>query len=148
MNVLAGGRVFPGVHHRARFTVRESADAFHVALTSDDGDTRVLVDAELADALPPDSIFGDLAAASAFFRGGSLGYSASDDPARLDALELHTPAWQVEPLAVRRMESSFFDDPTRFPPGSIEFDCALIMRDVEHEWHQRPAMCVGCAITS
>ena len=39
-NVLAGGRLFAGLHHHARFTVDESADHFHVALASDDGDTR------------------------------------------------------------------------------------------------------------
>jgi hypothetical protein len=32
------------------------------------------------------------------------------------------------------MESSFFDDRNRFPAGSIEFDSALLMRGIKHEW--------------
>jgi hypothetical protein len=38
------------------------------------------------------------------------------------------------------VESSFFDDRTRFPEGSIAFDCALLMRDLAHEWHARPQL--------
>ena len=38
------------------------------------------------------------------------------------------------------MESSFFDDRTRFPDGSIAFDCALLMRNTAHEWHARPSL--------
>src|SRR5262245_25155189 len=32
LNVLAGGRIFPGVHHRAGYRVRETANRFHVAM--------------------------------------------------------------------------------------------------------------------
>jgi hypothetical protein len=145
LNAWAGGRVFTGLHRHAKFDVHESAGRLHVALVSDDAQTRVRVDATVADRLPEGSIFGDLPTASEFFRGGSLGFSASADPARLDGLELRTDQWRVKPLAVERVESSFFDDAERFPPGSIAFDCALIMRGVEHEWHVRESMCVGCA---
>jgi hypothetical protein len=62
----------------------------------------------------------------------------------LDALELHSLDWRVEPLAVERIESSFFDDRQRFPAGSIQFDCALLMRGMRHEWHERAPMCVDC----
>jgi hypothetical protein len=37
---------------------------------------------------------------------------------------------------VRRVYSSYFSDAERFPQGSIEFDHALIMRNVAHEWHK------------
>lgn len=30
--------------------------------------------------------------------------------------------------------SSYFSDETKFPKGTIEFDHALIMRNVEHQW--------------
>jgi hypothetical protein len=26
-------------------------------------------------------------------------------------------------------------DEALFPKGSVEFDCALLMRGIEHEWH-------------
>jgi hypothetical protein len=32
------------------------------------------------------------------------------------------------------MFSSYFTDHTRFPAGTIAFDCALIMRNIAHEW--------------
>jgi len=40
----------------------------------------------------------------------------------------------VEPLAVERAHSSYFEDPKRFPTGSICFDCGLVMRNIPHEW--------------
>jgi hypothetical protein len=42
--------------------------------------------------------------------------------------------WSVEPLAIRRVESSFFADASLFPPGAVQFDCALLMRHIPHEW--------------
>ena len=141
LNAVAGGRLFPGVHHRARFAVEETADRYAVALRSDDGVTSLSVRGRRADRLPASSVFGSLDEASAFFRGGSLGYSATADPARFQGLELRCRDWRVEPLAVEEVRSSFFDDEALFPRGSIEFDCALLMRDIEHEWHGRPDLC-------
>jgi hypothetical protein len=34
------------------------------------------------------------------------------------------------------VESTFFLDEERFPPGSVEFDSALIVRDIPHEWRR------------
>ena len=31
--------------------------------------------------------------------------------------------------------STYFADRRRFPTGSLEYDCTLVMRDVPHEWH-------------
>ena len=36
------------------------------------------------------------------------------------------------------MRSSFFEDESLFPRGSVGFDCALLMRGIEHEWHGKP----------
>ena len=52
------------------------------------------------------------------------------------------PAEGAQPLEVDVVESSFFDDRARFPEGSIEFDCALLMRGTAHEWHARPSLAV------
>ncbi len=135
LNTLAGGRVFPGVHHHAVFDVRESRERFSVGLTSDDGDTSLLVRGVVAEELPPSSVFGSIEEASEFFRGGSVGYSPNADSRRFQGLELRCREWQVEPLAVEEVRSSFFDDEAVFPQGSIRFDCALLMRNIEHEWH-------------
>jgi len=79
-------------------------------------------------------LFADTAAASAFFEAGGLGFSATQDPERFDGLALETSAWQVEPATVVEAHSSFFDDVSRFPEGSAEIDCALVMRRVPVTW--------------
>jgi hypothetical protein len=58
-------------------------------------------------------------------------------------MTLHTDAWKVTPLRMDRVESSFFEDTARFPKGSAVFDCALLMRDIPHEWHSEAALPVG-----
>jgi hypothetical protein len=141
LNALAGGRLFPGVHHHARFEVVEWADAYRLALRSDDGQTRLSVRARLAPSLPPGSVFRSLREASEFFREGSVGFSPGVTTGHFDGLELRTFDWRMEALAVEVVESSFFNDSRRFPPGSVEFDCALLMRQVQHEWCQKPSLC-------
>jgi hypothetical protein len=144
LNALAGGRLFPGIHSHARFTVRESDTHFEVALQADDGVTSMAVVADLAEGLPAGSVFSSLAEASAFYEAGSLGFSATPDPRRFQGLELRCLRWQVEPLTVTAVRSSYFDDRGVFPAGSIELDCALLMRDIDHEWHGLVDLC--CAV--
>jgi hypothetical protein len=141
LNSLAGGRLFPGVHHHAEFTVQETASHFAVGLRSDDGETSIAVKADLADHFPTGSLFGSHAEASDFFQAGSLGYSVTSSPTIFQGMELRCPNWKLEPLAVSKVESSFFGDPTIFPAGSIEFDGALLMRGIEHEWHGQKDLC-------
>ena len=140
VNTAVGGRLFPGVHQRARFTVRDSGRQVAVSLVSHDGATRVEVEGREGGELPADSVFDSLAAASAFFERGALGYSAGQHPGVHDGLELRTGAWRVVPLTVERVVSSFFEDSRAFPIGSAAFDCALLMRGVAHEWHARGTM--------
>jgi uncharacterized protein DUF2071 len=131
---LIGGRLFPGEHHRAAFTVEEDAERIDLRMQSLDGGVGVHVRGRFGGALPGTSCFPSLAAASAFFEPGSLGYSATSQPGRLDGLELRTREWRIEPLQVEEVRSSYFADPAKFPPGSVEFDCALAMRNLAHEW--------------
>jgi hypothetical protein len=79
--------------------------------------------------------------ASGFFANGSLGYSVTGTPGRYDGLELCCSHWRVEPLQIDRIASTFFDDTTKFPTGTIGFDCALLMRNIQHEWHGRQDIC-------
>lgn len=144
LNALVGGRLFPGEHHHARFEVLESDDRFHIALESDDDHTRVAIDARVAPSLPASSVFTSFEEASAFFRRGSLGYSVTSKPGTFDGLELDSFEWKMEPLAVDRVASSFFDDRATFPAQSLTFDCALLMRGVEHAWHGRASLCAEC----
>ena len=143
LNRWAGGRLFPGEHHPAQFAVTDVGGRIHFSMRSLDGKVRVKLVAEDGKGLPEGSCFDSLEDASAYFEGGSLGFSVTRDVNRLDGLRLRTLEWPVRPLAVSEVESSYFTDGKRFPKGSVEFDHALIMRNVRHEWHQEEEMETG-----
>jgi hypothetical protein len=143
LNTLAGGRLFSGVHHHAAFQVQEHDDRYRIELNSDDRQTHLLVEGHITHELPSASIFGSLTEASDFFEKGSLGYSVTANPDQFDGLELRSFNWQVQPLAVGKVKSSFFEDRALFLAGSVEFDCALLMRGIEHEWHGRGQLCAA-----
>lgn len=142
INHLLGGRLFPGEHNRAAFSVRESGIGIELAMKSEDDSVAVNVVGRISYSLPQTSIFPSLPAASAFFEGGSLGYSVTSDPNRLDGIILQTKEWRVEALDVEEVYSSYFADESKFPKGSVEFDNALIMRNIAHEWHNAPDLYV------
>ena len=137
----AGGRIFPGVHHRAAFRVQKAGNRFEISLNSYDGRTSVSLAADIAKVWARGSIFASLEEASAFFEAGSLGYSPVAAGGRFEGLELRCQKWRLEPLSMERVRSSLFDNEAVFPRGSIEFDCALLMRGIEHEWYQRQDIC-------
>ncbi len=140
LNRLAGGRIFPGAHRAAAFQVRETRDAFEVEFRGATASARV--HARCVTEFPGNSAFPTLAEASEFFRGGSLGWSPRAVANEFDGLELRCPGWRVEPLAVDVVESSLFADRALFPAGSVEFDSALLMRNLPHEWRGRGTMIV------
>ncbi|MBM4077801.1 MAG: hypothetical protein FJ267_19400 [Planctomycetes bacterium] len=144
LNSLAGGRLFPGYHYHARFDVQETTDDLAVSIASDDRVTRMSVKGHVTDSLPASSIFQSLDEASHFFQAGSLGYSATPKTSRFQGLELRCRDWHIQPLAIDDVRSSFFDDLSQFPPQSIQFDCALFMRNIEHEWHAGPDLNSDC----
>ncbi|MGW4891223.1 DUF2071 domain-containing protein [Kitasatospora sp. NPDC004240] len=140
INAWAGGRLFPGEHGRADFSVEETADELRVAFASRHDGTRADVTVEVTDELRGSELFADLAEASAFFRAGAKGYSPAAGGCRLDGMELSAEDWRVEAGRVREARSSFFDDTRRFPPGTAVLDCALVMRDLPARWRPLPAM--------
>ncbi|MFC0566884.1 DUF2071 domain-containing protein [Plantactinospora siamensis] len=142
VNVLAGGRVFPGEHHRARFEVRESRAELRVGFTSVDRTGQVQVYGRLSDRLTGSGLFADLAEASAFFQRGADGYSATRGGDRLDGMRLRTDHWSVEPLEIIAARSSLFDDERLFPTGTALLDSALVMRDVPVTWQALSPMAV------
>jgi hypothetical protein len=131
---LAGGRLFPGEQHAAAFDVHDDAGGFSLSMRSDDSSVEVRIKGHAAEALPPTSIFASLEESSRFFEAGALGYSATSDAHRLDGLRLATNNWRVAPLALDEVYSSYFADEQKFPRASVEFDHALVMRNVAHEW--------------
>jgi hypothetical protein len=141
MNTLVGGRLFPGEHHHAHFLNNEHDEYYRVQMESDDGIVSLLIEGRIAADLPKTSVFANLEQASRFFEGGSLGYSAREKrPGEYEGLELHTMNWAVKPLIVDKVESSYFSDKPRFPQGSVEFDNALLMTGIEHQWLGRDTL--------
>ncbi|MPQ98709.1 hypothetical protein GB931_12420 [Modestobacter sp. I12A-02628] len=138
LTVLLGGRVFPGVHSRARFTVSETDDDLQVAFRSTDGGASVDVRVAVAPTLEGSHLFDDVAQASAFFEQGAVGWSPRRDGVHLEGIRLCTRAWRVDPGRVVHSRSSFFDDTSRFPAGSATLDCALVMRRVPVTWDVVP----------
>lgn len=135
INHLLGGRLFPGEQNQAVFTVKESDDEIKLEMQSEDNKVNVNVNGKISDRLPDSSIFSSLSESSSFFERGSLGYSVTSDSERFDGIVLHTKQWQVEALDVSSVYSSYFNDETKFPKGSVHFDHGLIMRNIAHEWH-------------
>jgi hypothetical protein len=134
LTTLLGGRLFPGVHQRADIRTDEAGGRYRIALTSRDGAVRVAVDATETDHLAPGSVFGSVEGARDFFHHDPLGYSTTAHPGRYDCMELDARRWELTPLAVDQVASSMFDDARLFPPGTVEFDSAFVMRGIDADW--------------
>jgi hypothetical protein len=145
---LAGGRLFPGHLHLARFRVREDAGSYRIQVASRDGRVHVEVEAHLAEELAPGSIFTSLQDASGFFRCAPAGYAATPAQGVFDGVELETAGWTLQPLRLERVASSFFDDRRRFPPGTAVPDSAFLMNGLSTIWHPQPQLRVITAPTA
>lgn len=139
-NHFTGGKVFPGEHHKAAFLVEMENGKLSFAMKSEDGKSDVSLEGERSPHFPKDSCFGSLDEASNFFKGGATGFSVTRDPCRLDGLVLETKSWSVSPLNVRSIDSKYYSDRSIFPLGTIHFDNALLMEDIDHEWRSTKDM--------
>ncbi|HXC04095.1 MAG TPA: DUF2071 domain-containing protein [Bacteroidia bacterium] len=132
LNHWAGGTLFPGIHHLAQFDVAEGNKKYKLSMKSDDGNS-LSVEASETEQFPTSSVFRSLEQASAFFKAGAVGFSPNKK--NYDGLELRTDIWKVSSLNISRITSSFFENESVFPKGSVVFDNALLMRDIPHTWH-------------
>jgi len=130
-NTLVGGRLFPGKHYYAKFNVKEASGNYHIDFISSDG-TETLIDAIETTTFSNKSVFETINNASDFLRSGDLGYSPNK--AQFEGLRLNAFKWEVRPLEVLNIKSSFFENEAVFPKGSVTFDNALLMTNIEHEW--------------
>jgi Uncharacterized conserved protein (COG2071) len=130
--VAVGGRLFPGVHHHARFSTVETRSAVGdlIEVSLDASDAHVLAEVRVTNDWHS-SLFDTVDAASAFFQSGAVGWSPSRSGSDLEGLELATTQWRVEPGEAVRVESSFFD---ALPAGAAKLDCVLVMRKVPVTW--------------
>ncbi len=139
INSTFGGKLFPGEHHKANFEVAENENKINFLMKSEDETASVKLAGTIAENLPENSVFSSVNEASKFFEKGSLGFSVTKNGTDLDGINLEIKDWKVKALELNFVESSFYDDETIFPKGSIEFDHALIMQNIAHEWHSAPS---------
>jgi len=133
---IFGGRLFPGVHHGAKFLTAEAGEGIRMNVKSDDGETDVSFSASYGGACLSGSAFKSLDEASQFFQQGDCGFSCSLHGHAFEGMRLKISQWDLKPLDVRLQRAAFYFNPSRFPDGSVEFDCGLMMRAIPHEWHQ------------
>jgi hypothetical protein len=133
---LLGGRLFPGVHHLARFQVSENESKLAMDVTTEDGKTDVNFSARVSGEWCRTPSFGSFDEISEFFRKGDCGFSCSLRGTELEGLQLKMLSWEMVPMEVESQHCAFYSDPQRFPVGSLTFDCGLLMRGLPHEWHQ------------
>lgn len=122
--VIFGGRLFPGVHRRARFRIEESADRY--ALTMEAGTHSLTADVEVGGEWSS-RFFSSVQEASDFYRAGRVGWSLGRDGSRAEAVTLTSDEWSVEGARLHRLRSSFFD---ALPEGAAVFDSVVVMRDL------------------
>jgi len=131
LNSIAGGTIFPGIHHLADFIVNEKNGTYEVGFISEDK-TSLSIKAKETHNWNTKSVFDSLKCVSDFFENGSVGYSP--DKSNFEGLELRAYNWKVSLLEVEKVQSSFFENESIFPKGSVMFDNALLMKDIQHEW--------------
>jgi len=132
---LFGGRLFPGRQSRAIFEVQDSNSDIEISVHTDEADADVRFRA--AKTLPwttSSKLFSSLQTATGFLARGECGFSPSASDGCLDGMRLRINDWRASPLAVEHIRAAFFENPRLFPPGSIDFDHALLMENVPHRW--------------
>jgi len=144
LNTMSGGRVFPGVYSKANFDVSVSGELYSVRIENKKNELIMSISAEVVSELPEGSVFRSTEEVSDFFQTGNIGWSSRDKCSQFDAIELKAVEWKMEPLNVEESFSAYFSDTTRFPKGSVEFDSAMIMRNLKHSWVSRDNLCELC----
>jgi len=135
LNVWLAGKIFSWPHYSAKFDVHEANGTYALKMKSKDDHSHLQVRTELALSFPSGSMFDSIEHASSCFQNCSLGFSPSTIPNQFKTIQLKTKTWTVKPLHVHELQSSFFSDRSLFPDNSIQFDNALLMEGIEHEWH-------------
>jgi len=133
LTALAGDRLFPGLHHRAQFQVRDNGPEIEIAVSSHDGTLALSATAHESTALGGE-LFSCLNDAIGFFREGSHGYSPQGDLGPLAGVGLECPRWDALPVQIDSVRSSMFDDHEAFPKGSCTIDFGLLMRNLPARW--------------
>lgn len=122
--VLFGGRLFPGVHRKARFRIAEDRNRYAVEMTA--GGHSLAADVEVGGDWSS-TVFASVDEASAFYRAGRVGWSLAHDGESVEPVALTADTWRIEAARLHSLRSSFFD---ALPEGSAVFDSVVVMRDL------------------
>jgi hypothetical protein len=133
---LLGGRLFPGVHHAAHFNVEEGSNSLHMRIETKDHEADVHFQAHTAVPWKNTELFHTFNEATEFFKKGDCGFSCSLHEGELEGMRLNTLKWAMEPLDVQEVRADFYQNLAGAAQPGIEFDCALLMRGIPHEWHE------------
>jgi Uncharacterized conserved protein (COG2071) len=135
LNYRLGGRIFRTHFNRSNFVVAETESTYDIKVFGQDGSQAVGFRGHAADQLSSASLFGSMKEASEFFLGGAVGYAATPTTGVYAGVHLEASNWSVSPLVIDEAFSNFFSDEAHFPKGSVELDCALLMRNISHTWN-------------
>ena len=134
--MFLGGRLFPGVHHCAKFYVAQDAGSLEMEVHTRKSEADVRFRAKVVNEWTATPAFATFEDARTFFQRGDCGYSCALREGKLEGMQLRTLRWEMTPLVVEDVNANFYGDTERFPRGSVEFDGALLMRGIPHEWHE------------
>ncbi len=125
--------------HHARFRVRKWHESIEFSANSDDRVMHVALSAQLTQELPANSLFHSVADATASLRSGPAYFGAPCGVSHLARQK--STKWKLQPLAVKRVESSLFGLPANPNGGELEFDSAFTLQSIEFGWRKQPAFC-------
>ena len=137
-NKAFGGRAFPGIFQKSRFISEDKENYLGLKIIRNDGAVQIDFAGIISSAFSSYSVFPSIQEAANFFSLGATGYSVTRSPDHFHGMELRCLNWDIEPVEIERALSSYYDDRSVFPEGSISLDSALVMRNIAHEWHSRP----------
>ena len=132
---LTGGRVFPGVHSRVAFEVDESPDQVAISIRDSQG-MLVNLSGRISDEFSS-QVFSTHDEASCYFQEDHIGYSPARREGELEGLRLNCHRWQTSSLAI---DECWVREFAALSP-QIEFDHALIMHGISHDWAEVPRLC-------
>jgi uncharacterized protein YqjF (DUF2071 family) len=129
-----GGPLFSAAHHLAQFDVDEDERHLRAKVRTDNGAADVEVEVDWGAAFRGTPCFPSLGAAERFFREFERGFTASETGGLLAAVRLRPSPVRLEPVRLVAARCRYFEDPKRFPEGSVTLDGALGMRSIPYEW--------------
>ena len=143
LNTFSSGTFFPGVYKKATFDIETDTNQYDVQI-SKDKNILMSIKGKLSNNIPTNSVFNSTQEVSDFFLKGNIGWSKKENSEELDTIELNAINWKMEPLEVISEFSSYFYNESIFPKGSVEFDSAMIMQNLDHSWISREELCQVC----